>query len=720
MLGIDQQSTHFCSDVTRLGEAWIMPQTPRHERGSMNGNQNSGNGKKKYGRNNHANNKFSKAAPAPMSSDRADRNANNGLLLLSTKKTSSSMLASKNATISSGVGTTMNLHHQACTSTHQALLSAVAGTQQVGPQEKPDAWGTAESGRREKVNNTSTKEQYEQVVEYHDHGPEEISHQESPENGASWDEYGGRGRSSSTSEATSKEARVGDQVAYMSRLAQERAKIKSQEEEVRVLEQKNKAAQRLQELERKRGGKSNSSNETKDRSKGGRTLWEPDKNNNQQQNNHVNITAKGTPDSLEGDGTIHLASYDDRNRGERGASTAPRMLYDPKSAKMVEVKGKLENSGNNNKNRKERNNRSKNKKEREAKPEIVLKKGRNNQKVKRDMQLAKKPTPPEKKRANPNRKHPRTCGVQYKRDKKGNLQSADQCDGDLGYGAHSVPGGKVQNSEAYNSWFEREAVYGENSAYGLEGLEGTTLNYGLGGENNYPGENASGDQAEDYQSTLEWIKADDKLELVTGVDDSPTLKPTAKEFAPSQIPSSAVAATGNESSDDNSMLIGKEAQEEEDSEAAEEESYENVDGLGFDPLQGIDFMNSPNHAKSPDEIATAGLSSLSLAPTMFSGAQAGDASETISRPFFSFGTSDTWGQNSNTEQSGTAGLSGWGSQPMSTGLFGSDMFLHAPEQERESAAFLGGGASNSWGQSGIPGLDSLPAINADQGSAPAD
>ena len=146
-----------------------MPQTPRHERGSMNGNQNSGNGKKKYGRNNHANNKFSKAAPAPMSSDRADRNANNGLLLLSTKKTSSSMLASKNATISSGVGTTMNLHHQACTSTHQALLSAVAGTQQVGPQEKPDAWGTAESGRREKVNNTSIKAQKVRSLICHDY-----------------------------------------------------------------------------------------------------------------------------------------------------------------------------------------------------------------------------------------------------------------------------------------------------------------------------------------------------------------------------------------------------------------------------------------------------------------------------------------------------------------------------------------------------------------------
>ena len=52
------------------------------------------------------------------------------------------------------------------------------------------------------------------------------------------------------------------------------------------------------------------------------------------------------------------------------------------------------------------------------------------------------------------RKFPRTCGVLYSRDKKGGFFCSDGCEGDLGYGVHSVPGGRVKNSEAYSKYIE--------------------------------------------------------------------------------------------------------------------------------------------------------------------------------------------------------------------------------------------------------------------------
>jgi hypothetical protein len=42
-------------------------------------------------------------------------------------------------------------------------------------------------------------------------------------------------------------------------------------------------------------------------------------------------------------------------------------------------------------------------------------------------------------------KCPRTLGVKYKKDERGNYLIADECEADCGYGQHSVPGGKAKN-----------------------------------------------------------------------------------------------------------------------------------------------------------------------------------------------------------------------------------------------------------------------------------
>lgn len=52
----------------------------------------------------------------------------------------------------------------------------------------------------------------------------------------------------------------------------------------------------------------------------------------------------------------------------------------------------------------------------------------------------------------------RTCGVLYKRDEHGSCYSADGCDGDEGYGSHSVQGGNVRNPDKHGNAHATDAV----------------------------------------------------------------------------------------------------------------------------------------------------------------------------------------------------------------------------------------------------------------------
>jgi len=53
-------------------------------------------------------------------------------------------------------------------------------------------------------------------------------------------------------------------------------------------------------------------------------------------------------------------------------------------------------------------------------------------------------------------KIPRTCGVLYKMDEKGSYICADGCEADQGYGAHSVPGGRVRNPAAHAIFVQQQ------------------------------------------------------------------------------------------------------------------------------------------------------------------------------------------------------------------------------------------------------------------------
>jgi hypothetical protein len=120
----------------------------------------------------------------------------------------------------------------------------------------------------------------------------------------------------------------------------------------------------------------------------------------------------------------------------------------------------------------------------------------------------------------------------------------DGCEGDLGYGTHSVPGGRTKNPEDYANFVESqkhihqedinmfdnhhmEASY-EEDALNQDSAPAVTLHTGFS-------------VPEPKELKLD-VKPNKKIELRTGINDSPTLQATAREWAPSQATLAAAAA----------------------------------------------------------------------------------------------------------------------------------------------------------------------------------
>lgn len=644
-----------------------MPATQRHPQG--------GTGKK-------AGQSLGNKASGPAN-NRVGKNERNGLLLLSAKKSSTSggLLSSKSPSAASRPLPSLNLQTQSNASTHQFLLSAVVGASQVELRSQPDAWGVAD---KQHVPVPLELNQMEDINPHEDAKPSEEGHYDHSRDGspryeteASWDEYGGRGVQSGN---------LDEQCTHMSRLAKQGAEHRRREEEQRFTEQRNKAAQRLQELDDRAGRGYNS---------GERKLWDPEGDKNRQE--RPNRAPESPVDEKEA--LIHLSSYEDRDRGMRSGSSAPRMLFDPKSGSMVEVKARDEKANSKRKERKPRQ-----RKDRDSKGDAPADGKKNPRKMKgRKESMSSEKSENEAKPKSSSRL-PRTCGVLYGRNEKGNLICKDECDGDLGYGCHSVRGGRVRNAEGYQKFVEEHAeIFQRQKELMQDGYEGGYLD----DESKKNGLTLqTGFQLEDTAEPLEWIKAHDKIELVTGADDSPTLKPTAKEWAPSQTALAAAAAVAanakQEFSGDNSM--------ESDEDAVEDEIEDDEDGnsgLGFDPMQDMDFMSSPTHLPHPeDAIASVDLGALSLETSAFPSGESATKGN-----IFAFG-STTWGASGGDDK----GVLGWGTSAGSDngtggGLFGSDVF-RSTSDDKQPAGFLSIPSAHSWGSSPIPGLN-LSAANHD-------
>jgi hypothetical protein len=620
--------------------------------------------KKKFGKNLNKLTAPPSAPPAvPGSGRKTNSSSKNGLLLLSTKRLSSG--CNTGAASGTGIGAgsggggilssksfqnvpskplpNLALHTEYNPSTHDALMGVVVGASRLESQQNPDAWGVAEKQHAASAETfelglsplvgeeqdshpkepnkpvesfSSVSNDKDQAHNQAEHEGHNIDETPAKFQTSSWDEYGGRGISNSGGPDMNE-----GQGVYMAKLARERAEKRREEEDLRILEQKERAAQRLRELEEKMAlkkitetgdphngkqtlqlttiglevlGRSNTTSGGDERKEGvsstaqvtqQRTLYDPnapsksyssllggiqdvppiakviakeaatskqlllstpEKNGVASQDSSY---ASANPQGLDGQPVIQLASYDDRDRGDRGTSIGPRMLFDPKSGSMVAVPSREESTACG-RLRKERGKKLKPAREKDAKNELKAdstpdSKGLKKGKIRKDDEITQvrgrggleasavgKAETRKGKIILP-RKFPRTCGVLFSRDRKGNLSCADGCDGDLGYGVHSVPGGRMKNAEAYATYIQDQklmkedivAVYVDPLHNGA--FEGTSVKQ----DHSMPLQ--TGFQiAEMKEPRHDWIKPNEKIELITGVDESPTLQATAREWAP--------------------------------------------------------------------------------------------------------------------------------------------------------------------------------------------
>ena len=619
--------------------------------------------KKKFGKNL---NKLTAPPVIPVSHGNTKLNSSskNGFLLLSTKRASSGnisttasggILSSKSTQTTAKPIPNLGLHTEFASSTHDALLGVVVGASRLESHQQPDAWGVAEKQQQQeqsqhtraqnynepatvfpvrsmdtksRESNISTDENIaidtavvgkteEKQAQVKDQGDSASNALRAEFRTSNWDEYGGRHlkakEDNTATDQIGEKQSNDDQGAFMTKLARQRAEKKRDEEQNRMLEQKERAAQRLRELEEKMAMKKRETSvakttkmlkinenhglESKSRSRivleklkqkdnaatnlsttparTQRTLYDPNTpgksysslvagSPSTKQERASNVSEQMTktqqlpvpsskkngvqsqqgtyaadPESFDRQSIIQLANYEDRDRGDRNSSTAPRMLFDPKSGSMIEVTSRDEcaTSGRNRKvGKKNKSCRDKN-----AKKDITIDIGACDSKGRRKFKGNNKETNSINHRlkgigsepvlslkqenklkiADP-RRLPRTCGVLYARDKKGGFFCSDGCEGDLGYGVHSVPGGRIKNSEAYSKYIDCQKQAKEEVGLNYDGIshDDVTLETGF--------------RISEVKDTKhEWIKPNQKIELITGDDESPTLQATAREWAPS-------------------------------------------------------------------------------------------------------------------------------------------------------------------------------------------
>ncbi|KAI2495806.1 hypothetical protein MHU86_18692 [Fragilaria crotonensis] len=715
--------------------------------------------KKKFGKNL---NKLQKPPAPPITngaSQKGSGSARNGLLLLSTKRSSSAgtaqgsgLLSSKPVQLPATVKPSSQpaaVRKESYTSAHDALIDAVMGASRSDSQKEPDAWKVVEKqpdedkaspipisptrgqespsfqssavpnddDRNERIYQPEQMNNQRYGDRFDDSGPQRYNRHDSDDN---W-------RISDTEERWTRghqppgEAGDDEQGMRMSMLARERAERRRHEEETRMKEQRDRATQRLRELDEKvesqpsegvddahydeRGGDTNGFSP---RPITMRSLFDPNKpysslvgGNSKSDGGLADAPADRPQDpavKLIGNDisnqsigpVIQLSSYEDRDRGEsRNSTTTPRMLYDPKSGSMVavgeskakKVKPKTRREADKGDSGDALNNA---KKKNKGRIEIAVNPNKDRRRCESidttsaDDSKVLRPRsvkPPEP-------RLPRTCGVLYARDEKGNCYSVDGCDGDQGYGCHGVPGGRTRNPEAYAK-FEEEHNTGTDNQ-GDYSIDIDDTEHGLQGY-------SSPEKTPD--PVVAWVKPNEKIELLTGVQDSPTLQATAMPWAPSQAALSAAKEIRGSNGKVTRSVVSVDSM---DKHREVEDICDDPDsfvGLGFDPSDMDDVMNSPSTRAHSARLDHLDLVALSL------GVPASDSKR--DRSIFAFGSSSTWGSSGNNNA------------PSDWAVLGTGGRIGAADTQAKSVgtpSFLSLSSNNTWGSAGLPGF------GADQGA----
>jgi hypothetical protein len=477
-----------------------------------------------------------------------------------------------------------------------------------------------------------------------------------------WDEYGGRGGHSVAREAitTTKTKKVLQEITtlsdpdkeYMTSKARERALELQRAEEQRLKEQRDRITARLRELSAQNAAVSSSSNANNARGDSQQPVQSASVSNTVPL---IHLTSyedrdRGMPvqnaqprmlfDPKSGS-MVAVKSREEQNSTNNASNKAVSKKSSTAKKSQQSVNGKVSGSRNNGlasptvKEASAANNSIRGRKNSDSSDtmsnKLQLLKNSNPPvadtiKVVKKSTLAQAPPPTPPPPVPPvisriRRSLPRTCGVLYKRNSRGSSSGkgnsfrgaddaqsfccADSCEGDLGYGAHSVPGGRMRNPDGYAKHKQQQSTqllssrlyrntgpggagigkqsqsllptsaskmnHSRNKGWDNQQHELMQANYlrhrydsnmmdtRVGKLNSiadtsglsmlYTGFNPSqtrepeDDEEEPDMAMcqLDWVTADDKLELIGMDDDEPTLKPTSKAFAPSKAALEAAA-----------------------------------------------------------------------------------------------------------------------------------------------------------------------------------
>ncbi len=344
---------------------------------------------------------------------------------------------------------------------------------------------------------------------------------------------------------------------------------------------------------------------------------------------------------------------------------------------------------------------------------------------------------------------PRTCGVLYKKDANGQLVSADGCEGDQGYGAHSVPGGRIRNPTGYSAFKRKGRMAGKqgrksstnttdvdtvdvqdgvnhihplaphgHQRTGIPSHVDYDYNRGLNRshfmrKNQHPRQEdaLAGNGVNLPSSILDVVTGDEKLDLLSGLDHSPKLQATAAAWAPSEAVLALAAANAKKmdvsliQDSDSRDAIGESGVHalsamtlvnEDSAELNEIKNNSSIEaspsiglGLGFDPSKNMDsLMMSPSLEGQSSE-AVSDLSPFALK-------NSASMSKLTSNPFVSANGllgSATWSTSNNTNNLGS--LSNWDLIGSKTNNQGNDV-----KKTEASSSFLSlgvGGSQTTWG-----------------------
>lgn len=335
---------------------------------------------------------------------------------------------------------------------------------------------------------------------------------------------------------------------------------------------------------------------------------------------------------------VQLSSYDYSSRGDRRNTSSTRMLFDPKSGSMVSVRVRDEADST-------RPKKDKGKVKSKSSDEKDVKKNELKEKKKVQKRSDRKDATKLEERLQQDHtlnasRLPRTCGVLYKRELDGNVVSADGCHGDQGFGSHSVPGGRIKNASAHSELMDEQFMFHMNGnnfdafhdtsfhSHGHSIVQESTvpeLSLGLKltrdhfmksqSSKKLDAITVSNASAEPLPLNLR-VKPNEKIELVTGIDESPTLQATAAAWAPSLSTIAALKQTFSrpqtpemkfESHSESSELDEISESEVpvltlvdldgtyEELDAGEEDDSPSLLGLGFDPALNMhSVMMSPS------------------------------------------------------------------------------------------------------------------------------